>query len=320
MKSMLSRYILQGRTVFLSCALAIFAFMLLRVWSITLLGSEEFREIIKHFKDFEKFSPVPFSQLITYTGRVARTFNEPIVLFVVLIWTISRGSDTVAGQLNRGTMEMLLGNPVSRRCVYWSQFLVTTVGTLALASLAWLGMVVSVHLNTVQEVIKPPTLEIPFVPLEIPLSPAEPTIVEKPMSDFVDVMDFLPALTIIFAMGVFVAGFSSMISSFDRYRWRAVGIAVGFVILQQTMRILAISKPEFNYLLNFTFFNPFDPEGLVNVFNEDYEQYWQFWQYGMQGTIRLSGLGCHGILLGFGLLCYLIGSWRFSRRDLPAPI
>ena len=49
MKSMLSRYILQGRTVFLSCALAIFAFMLLRVWSITLLGSEEFREIIKHF-------------------------------------------------------------------------------------------------------------------------------------------------------------------------------------------------------------------------------------------------------------------------------
>ena len=86
------------------------------------------------------------------------------------------------------------------------------------------------------------------------------------------------------------------------------------------MRILAISKPEFNYLLNFTFFNPFDPEGLVNVFNEDYEQYWQFWQYGMQGTIRLSGLGCHGILLGFGLLCYLIGSWRFSRRDLPAPI
>ena len=139
MKSMLSRYILQGRTVFLSCALAIFAFMLLRVWSITLLGSEEFREIIKHFKDFEKFSPVPFSQLITYTGRVARTFNEPIVLFVVLIWTISRGSDTVAGQLNRGTMEMLLGNPVSRRCVYWSQFLVTTVGTLALASLAWLA-------------------------------------------------------------------------------------------------------------------------------------------------------------------------------------
>ncbi len=149
MKSMLSRYILQGRTVFLSCALAMFAFMLLRVWSITLLGSEEFREIIKHFKDFEKFSPVPFSQLITYTGRVARTFNEPIVLFVILIWTISRGSDTVAGQLNRGTMEMLLGNPVSRRSIYWSQFLVTTAGTLALASLAWLGMVVSVHLNTV---------------------------------------------------------------------------------------------------------------------------------------------------------------------------
>ena len=49
-----------------------------------------------------------------------------------------------------------------------------------------------------------------------------------------------------------------MISSFDRYRWRAVGIAVGFVILQQNANTM-ISKPEFNYLLNFTFFNPFDP-------------------------------------------------------------
>ena len=136
MKAVIYRYTLQARTVFLTCGLAMVGFMVLRVWSITLLGSEEFREIIKHFKDFEKFSPVPFSSLITYTGRVARTFNEPIVLFVVLIWTISRGSDTVAGQINRGTMEMLLGNPVSRVKLYWSQFLVTTVGTFLLATLA----------------------------------------------------------------------------------------------------------------------------------------------------------------------------------------
>ncbi|MBA61401.1 MAG: hypothetical protein CMJ76_03455 [Planctomycetaceae bacterium] len=320
MKALLHRYILQGRTVFLACAIAMFGFMALRVWSITLLGSDEFREIIKYFKDFEKFSPVPFSSLITYTGRVARTFNEPIVLFVILTWTISRGSDSVAGQLSRGTMEMLLGNPVSRAKVYWSQILVTTIGTLLLSTLAWLGMVFSVYNNTVEEIVKPPSISIPYTPLEIPLSTAGPAIIEKPMSDYVDIWNFIPALTVIFAMGFFVAGFATMVSSLDRYRWRAVGIAVGFVIIQQSIRILAISKPEYNYLLNFTFFNPFDPEGLVNVLTEDPEQFWQFWQYRPEGSIRLSNLGCHCLLIGFGLLCYFIGNVVFCKRDLPAPI
>ena len=320
MRALLVRYTLQARTVFLACGLAMFGFMMLRVWSITLLGSEEFREIIKHFKNFEKFSPVPFSSLVTYTGRAARTFNEPIVLFVILTWTISRGSDTVAGQINRGTMEMLLGNPVSRSNVYWPQFLVTTVGTFLLSTLAWLGMVVSVHLNMVEEVIKPPSFSIPYTQLEIPLSTAEVTTIQTPMSEYINIWDFMPALTIIFAMGFFVAGFATMISSFDRYRWRAVGIAVGFVIFQQSIRILAVSKPEYNYLLNFTFFNPFDPEGLVNVLTEDPEQFWQFWQYEREESIRLSALGCHCILFGFGVLCYLIGNYVFCKRDLPAPI
>ena len=52
MRALLVRYTLQARTVFLACGLAMFGFMMLRVWSITLLGSEEFREIIKHFKNF----------------------------------------------------------------------------------------------------------------------------------------------------------------------------------------------------------------------------------------------------------------------------
>ncbi len=320
MNGLLLRYWLQGRTILLACGLAIFGFMMLRVWTITLLGSEEFREIIKHFKDFEKFSPVPFSQLITYTGRVARTFNEPIVLFVILTWTISRGTDVVAGQINRGTMEMLLGNPVSRSNVYWGHFLVTTSGTLFLSFCAWLGMVVSVNLNSVEEIIQPASLSIPFTTFKIPLSTAEPTILHKPMVDYVHVWDFLPAITVIFAMGFFVAGFAAMVSSFDRYRWRTVGIVIGFVIFQQSLRILAISKPEYNFLLNFTFFNPFDPEGLVNVWTEDPEQFWQFWQYGLEGSIRLSALGCHSILLGLGLFCYLLGHWVFCKRDLPAPL
>ena len=230
MRALIHRYALQARTVFLACGLAMFCFMMLRVWSITLSGSDEFSEIIKHFKNFEKFSPVPFSSLITYTGRVARTFNEPIVLFVILTWTISRGSDTVAGQINRGTMEMLLGNPVSRTNVYWSQFLVTTVGTFLLSTLAWLGMVISVHMNMVEEVIKPPSISIPYTLLEIPLSTAEATTIQKPMADYIRIWNFIPALTIIFAMD------SSLL---DLPPWFLVWIAIAGVLLALQWALLS---------------------------------------------------------------------------------
>ena len=184
---------------------------------------------------------MPFAQLMTYTGRVAQAFNEPVVITIIVIWTISRGSDCVAGQLNRGTLEMLLGNPISRRRIYWVQVLVTTTGTCLLAILAWTAMTLSVYTHTVTETIAPPSLDIPGMPFSIPLSFAEPETIERPMSEFVEINQFWPAITILFAMGFFVAGFAMMISSLDRYRWRTIGICIAFVVIQQMMRILAMS-------------------------------------------------------------------------------
>ena len=140
------------------------------------------------------------------------------------------------------------------------------------------------------------------------------------MSEFVDINQFWPAITILFAMGFFVAGFAMMISSLDRYRWRTIGICIAFIVVQQMMWILAMAKPEYNFLLNYTFFNPFDPEGLVHIYVNQPELYWDFCLYRDDEFYRLSGLGCHLILIGLGLLMYIIGDQVFTRRDLPAPV
>ena len=81
-----------------------------------------------------------------------------------------------------------------------------------------------------------------------------------------------------------------------------------------------MAKPEYDFLLNYTFFNPFDPEGLVNIYVNQPEQYWDLWLTRDAEIQRLSGLGCHLVLIGLGLLMYIIGDQVFTRRDLPARI
>jgi ABC-2 type transport system permease protein len=86
-----------------------------------------------------KFSSVPLSHLLSYPGRIALAYDEPIVVFTISIFAIARGSDAVSGELNRGTLEMLLAQPVSRVQVLATQAFVT-LGSLLLLSLAtWAG-------------------------------------------------------------------------------------------------------------------------------------------------------------------------------------
>ena len=73
-------------------------------------------------------SPVDLDQLLTFPGRIAIFFVEPAVLFIVCLWAIARGSDVVSGEVDRGTMEMLLAQPVSRLLILKTQAAVTVSG------------------------------------------------------------------------------------------------------------------------------------------------------------------------------------------------
>ena len=87
--ALIKRNLKRGKVVFISCTLALFLFVTMRTWAITLIDASQFREILENFRDFEKFASVPFDQLITYTGRVAATFSEPMLLVCILVFVIS---------------------------------------------------------------------------------------------------------------------------------------------------------------------------------------------------------------------------------------
>jgi ABC-2 type transport system permease protein len=166
---LLRKSVAEGRWLLLACWLALFAYSWMRVWLVSQLEMEAFQNIILEvWDDFQKFSPVPLSQLFTYTGRIARTYTEPVVVVCVAGWAIARGSDCVSGELGRGTMEMVLAQPVSRGRLVLTSCLVTTVGSALLALAVWAGIWIGIRTNVVEQTVTRPLLSFSPIPLEVP--------------------------------------------------------------------------------------------------------------------------------------------------------
>ncbi len=134
-----------------SCAV-MFAFQWMRVWMIGQLPIGGFRKLLKFLPPMaEQLSPIPYDQLATPLGGISTGYTEPLVVLIVTVWGIARGSDAVSGELGRGTMELLLAQPVRRISVLATQAGVTLAGAMLLALAAWLGTLAGVKTVTLEE-------------------------------------------------------------------------------------------------------------------------------------------------------------------------
>ena len=277
--------------------------------------------MLEQFREFERFSPVPFEQLFTYTGRVALTYDEPIVILCIAVWAISRGSDVVSGELSRGTMEMLLAQPVSRLQVLTSQAALTIAGVGLLCLCCWLGTTTGIMTTNVTELGPRPTWRLPGLGLSVPNPLGERETVVVPMRDRVEPRNFFPATLNLFALGFFLAGLSTLMSSWDRYRWRTIGLVVGFFVLQLTMKIAGMSTDSLAWMLRFTFLTAYEPEAFVSIAVNTPEQTWNVLILDSQSRIQdLGPLGYDLVLLAMGSAAYIGSGLIFCRRDLPAPL
>jgi len=115
-------------------------------------------------------------------------------------WAIVRGSDVVSGELSRGTMEMLLAQPVCRRDVYLRHAKYTVLGLLVLSLMLWLGMSVGVWTASVKESTYPaiyfPTVDfeeqtVDFENcIEFPLQFFEPRVEVNRLANYVNPLMF----------------------------------------------------------------------------------------------------------------------------------
>ena len=316
---LIRKYIGQSMILFLACGAALFAFAWVRVWVVSLLDMGQFQTILEQFREFEKYAPIEFDSLFTYPGRVGMTFDEPIVILCTVIWCISRGSDVVSGELGRGTLEMLLAQPIERRTLLLSHATVSVLGLLLLCLLVWAGIGVGIQMTTVEESLPPPTIRIPWINLDVPLTVDKPVLQEVPLSDRVDVATYASSTFHLFAFGFFLLGLSSMFSSMDRYRWRTVGAVVTVYVIQAVMFGLGKAAERLDWLLSMTFFSCYKPQKMTSlVTSNGLSAPWSLVETIPGGS--LPPLVYPLILIGFGTVFYAIALVQLTRRDLPAPL
>lgn len=309
----------------MACSLMIFVFCWARVWIVCQFDLEQFRPILQQLRPFEKFLPVPLEQLLTYSGSLAMTYHEPVLMLCILVWAIARGSDVVSGEINRGTMEILLAQPISRFQWLWTHAAIGTIGLGLLCLAAWLGIAAGVHTNVIKQQISPRIeLNIPLTPLQIPIAVGPSRTVETPLAELVDVQLFLAPTCQLFTLGFFMLGLSGMLSCFDRYRWRTLGGVIGLYIVQLLLLLLSRASPGSEWVGYFTFLSAYQPDATVFFSRDWLGQGWWFsvplerrstsWPY------PIGPLGLSTLLLVLGLLFWGIGAWRFRTRDIPAPV
>jgi ABC-2 type transport system permease protein len=320
-RAVLKKCVLEVRLLFVAMAALLFAFCWMRVWIVSTLEMTSFASIMEKLWDkWGDFSAVPLKQLLSYTGRVALGFDEPIVVFGMSIFAISRGSDAVSGELGRGTMELLLAQPISRLQVLYSQALVTATCIALLCLATWGGMYAGIQTTSVKEAIPPPMIRVPGLGA-IPLPFGTNEKIRVPMRDRVRPADMWPGAINLFALGFCLAGISTLVSACDRYRWRTIGIVAVFFVLELIFKIVGIAFKEMWPLKAFSIFTAYEPQKLVSIAANDPAHSWAIQYTAPASNVpELGPLGYYLVLLGIGLFAYLAAGIIFHRRDLPAPL
>lgn len=318
-RMMIRKNIGQSSLLFVFLGMAMFSFGWVRVWVTKLLDMGKFQNVIEQFRDYERFAPVPFDALFTYSGRVGMTFDEPIVILCTVIWCVARGSDVVSGELGRGTMEMLLSQPISRTRFLLSHALVSSMGLLALCLLLWAGMTVGLETTTITETVPPPSIRIPFLGYQLPLSTDPPTESSFLLGERVSSATFASSVFNLFAFGFFLLALSSCFSSLDRYRWRTIGAMMTVYVIQLVMFGLGKAAESLAWLQSWSFFRCYQPQKMTTLVRDGgLSAPWSFTQPIEPGWF--PPLFYPGLLLIMGLACYIVAVSWFHRRDLPAPL
>jgi ABC-2 type transport system permease protein len=232
-RALWEKAIRDGLPLLASLAALLFLFHWLFVWLTSQISLPAMHEFLLNAlpKDWEKLSGVPFKEVATPAGRLALAWVDPLVLFAGTIWAISRGSDVVSGELGRGSLELLLAQPIRRSNLVWIQAAVCTLGAAVLAAVGWLGNLVGIRtVSAVAEV--------------------DPTL-------------FTPAALNLFGYIIFLSGWTAFASALDRQRWRTIGLAGGFFALQMLLQIVARMSERLSWLGWLTFLSAYEPQVLV---------------------------------------------------------
>jgi ABC-2 type transport system permease protein len=244
-------------------------------------------------------------------------YVHPLMQVIFCIWAIGRASGAIAGEIDKGTMELLLAQPLSRSRLMLAHLLVDVI-TIPLLCVAlwggnWLGAWAVGEIKP-----KPPTFKSdkpanPLIELA-KMSVRKPTEEETRKRLEIRPLEFGKALWLVGGLIFAVLGVTMWLSSAGRYRLRVLGIAVLIVLIQFLINLLGQMWDTAEWLRPFTIFYYYQPQQLI--LSGDWCVHFAEWN----GGKPLFALPMPLVLYGVGAVGYLM-AWRtLVKRDLPAPL
>jgi ABC-2 type transport system permease protein len=325
----------EARWLLAACLIYTLGFAILRVVVVSEFDTTRFKALLDLIPDtFKSFTPVDFNWVISYTGRIALTLDEPMLIGCVALWAIARGSDVVSGELSRGTMELLLAQPISRRAVFFSQSTMTVLGILLIAGTAWLGTYLGVQFCSVEETIARTPWQnamatagswlrdfLGFALKPFDVLPADSATRTVLLRERVDCWAFWPGVLNLCCFGFFLCGSTALFSAMDRHRWRTIGIATGTYTVMAMIKFAGMSLQNADWCLWLTYFSFLEPEQAIEHFQKSPGELVQWLRYGREMQVLGSGTTLKNlVLVCMGVGSFALGQRIFSRRDLPAPL
>ncbi len=233
---------------------------------------------------------------------------HPIVLTLCVVWAVGRAAGAVAGEIDRGTMELLMSQPVPRNRLILAHFLVDLIvlPTICLSFFAGTQFGLAVVGDFVPDYTALKNLKAPSgqqIQFPIPENP-------RPLP--VSGMGELPGLSNTCALMFAISGMTIALSAVGRSRWKVTGYAVLLVVVMFVANTIGQLWEPAGMVRPFTLFFYYQPQKVMLAGNwmVDMDAAWP-------GAPLIPGIG---VLLIVGTAGYLFTLRAFTRRDLPAPL
>jgi len=248
------------------------------------------------------------------TDFLAVELLHPVVVVLVILWTVGKSSGAISGELGFGTMELLMSQPVPRGKLILAHLIVDGITipviVLSMAAGTHLGLWSVGEFRVNDESVNK-------------LVDKAPKFAQDKVRELVDKQKVLPVkpenqwkgLLNLAALAFAMSGVGLVISACGRNRWRTTGWAVLLVLGMFVLNVIAQLWDPLAFTRPFTLFFYYQPH--KHWLNDDWlADVGSCWGMG-EKQLTVPALP---LLLTIGAVGYGVGWWVFRKRDLPAPL